>query len=242
MLKYCLDTHTHTLASGHAYSTIHEMVSFAKEKGLSLLAITDHAPAMPGTCHRFYFDNLKVYKGRDLGIELFLGVELNILDYEGHVDLDNTLLSKLDLRIASLHGPCYKIGTVEDNTNAYINAMKNPYIDILGHPDDGRIPVDYVRLVTAAKEHKIALELNNSSLKPGAFRENAYENALIYLKLCKEYNVPICLGTDSHVCYDIGDFAYAEKALAEVDFPEELILNTSVERFKNYLASRRNHQ
>ena len=52
MLKYCLDTHTHTVASGHAYSTIHEMVEFAKQKGLSLLAITDHAPTMPGSTHR----------------------------------------------------------------------------------------------------------------------------------------------------------------------------------------------
>ncbi len=240
MLKYCLDTHTHTLASGHAYSTIHEMVEFAKAKKLSLLAITEHAPSMPGTCHRFYFDNLKVYKNRDLGIELLLGVELNILDYEGHVDLDDTLLSKLDLRIASLHGPCYKIGNAKENTDAYIHAMENPYIDILGHPDDGRIPVDYPRLVEAAKKHGIALELNNSSLKPGSFRENAYENALIYLELCKEYEVPVSLGTDSHVCYDIGDFSYAEKAIQAVNFPEELILNTSVERFKTYLQSRRN--
>ncbi len=241
MPKYCLDTHTHTLASGHAYSTINEMVEAAKSKGLSLLAITEHAPAMPGTCHRFYFDNLKVFKGKDLGIELLLGVELNILDYDGHVDLDDTLLSKLDLRIASLHGPCFKIGNAEENTAAYIHAMENPYIDILGHPDDGRIPVDYPRLVEAAKKHGIALELNNSSLSPNSFRENAFENDLTYLKLCKEYSVPIAMGTDSHVCYDIGDFSYAEKVLKAADFPDELILNTSVERFKNYLNSRRNH-
>ena len=240
MLKYCLDTHTHTIASGHAYSTIHEMVEFAKQKGLSLLAITDHAPTMPGSTHRFYFDNLKVYNGKDLGIEVLFGVELNILDYEGHVDLDNTLLSKLGLRIASLHGPCYKIGNMKENTDAYVNAMKNPYIDILGHPDDSRIPVDYPRLVEEAKKHRIALELNNSSLNPSSFRQNAYENTLIYLKLCKEHGVPISLGTDSHVCYDIGDFSYAQKVLDEVDFPEELIINTSLERFKAYLASRRN--
>lgn len=240
MLKYCLDTHTHTLASGHAYSTINEMVEAAKAKGLSLLAITEHAPSMPGTCHRFYFENLKVFKGKDLGIELLLGVELNILDYEGHVDLENDLLSRLDLRIASLHGPCYPVGSAEENTNACIYAMKNPHIDIIGHPDDGRIPLHYETLVKAAKEHHIALELNNSSLSPQSFRANAAENALVYLKLCKEYGVPISLGTDSHVCFDVGNFCYAEELLKEVDFPEELILNTSVERFKNYLKTRRN--
>ncbi len=241
MLNFCLDTHTHTLASGHAYSTITEMIEAAKIKGLSLLAITEHAPAMPGTCHHFYFENLKVFKGKDFGIEVLFGVELNILDYEGHVDLDDSLLSRLDLKIASLHGPCFKIGTSKENTDAYIHTMENPYIDIIGHPDDGRIPVDYPRLVEAAKKHGIALELNNCSLSPNSFRKNAFENDLTYLKLCKEYGVPITLGTDAHVCYDIGDFSYAEKVLKEADFPEELVLNTSVERFKKYLETRRNH-
>ena len=44
-----LDTHTHTLASGHAYSTISEMIDAAAQKGLKLLGITEHAPAMPGS-------------------------------------------------------------------------------------------------------------------------------------------------------------------------------------------------
>ena len=42
-----LDTHTHTIASGHAYNTINEMVRSAADKGLKLLGITDHAPMMP---------------------------------------------------------------------------------------------------------------------------------------------------------------------------------------------------
>lgn len=44
---YVLDLHTHTYASGHAYNTMNEMAYAAKEKGLQLLGITDHAPAMP---------------------------------------------------------------------------------------------------------------------------------------------------------------------------------------------------
>lgn len=240
-MKFCLDTHTHTIASGHAYSTITEMIETAKAKGLSLLAITDHAPNMPGSTHRFYFDNMRVFKGREFGIEVLFGVELNILDQEGHVDFEDQLLEKLGLRIASIHGPCFKIGTNKENTDAYINAMKNRRIDIIGHPDDGRIPIDYPRLIEAAKKYDIALELNNSSLSPKTFRQNALENALTYVSLCKEYGVPITLGTDAHVCYDIGEFPYAEQVLEQVDFPEELILNTSLERFKNYLITRRNY-
>ena len=49
-MKNVLDVHTHTLASGHAYNTIMEMAKAASEKGMELLGITEHAPAMPGTC------------------------------------------------------------------------------------------------------------------------------------------------------------------------------------------------
>ena len=52
--------HTHTLANGHAYSTLAEMIQAAASKGLELYGCTDHAPAMPGTLGSFYFQNFKV--------------------------------------------------------------------------------------------------------------------------------------------------------------------------------------
>lgn len=237
-MKFCLDTHTHSIASGHAYNTMQEMITFAKEKGLELLAITEHAPAMPGTCHKYYFDNYRVLRDKDRGIHMLYGSELNIIDYNGTVDLPDDVLKGLDLCIASLHLPCCASGTAEENTNAYIGAMKNPYIHIIGHPDDSRYPLDYERLVKAASEHSIALELNNSSLNPNSFRIGARENALTYLKLCKNYSVPITLGSDAHCADDIGSFPYAEELLKAANFPKELVLNTSTEKFLEYLKSR----
>ena len=69
-MKYVLDVHTHTLASGHAYNTIREMAMAASEKGLELLGITEHGIAMPGTCNAFYFDNTKMlrFSARRAGI------------------------------------------------------------------------------------------------------------------------------------------------------------------------------
>ena len=43
-----LDLHTHTLVSGHAYCSLREMAKAAADKGLEVLGITEHAPAMPG--------------------------------------------------------------------------------------------------------------------------------------------------------------------------------------------------
>ena len=105
-MKNVLDVHTHTLASGHAYNTIMEMAKAASEKGMELLGITEHAPAMPGTCHEFYFLNLKVLKRSLYGITVLFGAEANIMDYNGKLDLREGILKKMDLVIASLHIPC----------------------------------------------------------------------------------------------------------------------------------------
>ena len=236
-----VDTHTHTIASGHAYNTIMEMASAAKEKGLKLLCITEHGIAMPDTCHKFYFENLRVVPRNIKGMELLLGTEANVIDYTGQLDMDDSLLKQMDIVIASLHMFCLKPGTVEENTNALIGAMKNPYVNIIGHPDDGRYPVDYESLVKAAKEHHVLLELNNNSLNPSGFRPNTRPNDITMLTLCKEYQVPISLGSDAHVFSDIANYKYAFEIIKEVDFPEELIANTSTEKFLALLSQKQDN-
>lgn len=234
-MKFVLDIHTHTLASGHSYSTIREMAHAANEKGLKLLGITEHAPKMPGSCHEFYFQNLKVVDRHMCGVELLLGSELNILDTDGRVDLPDSLLQKLDITIASLHVPCMTPGTQAENTRAYINAIKNPYINIIGHPDDRRYPVDYREIVLAAGEYHTLIELNNSSLTEGGARVNARPLDIELLGLCKEYNVPVVIGSDAHIDLAVGNHDLAEALLKETDFPEHLIVNQDVEFLKKYV-------
>ena len=167
MIKDVMDTHTHTLASGHAYSTIRENVAAAARKGLELLAVTEHAPRMIGSSQLIYFQNLKVIDRQAYEVELMMGVELNILDEKGTVDLPEATLKQMDLAIASLHIPCITPGSREYNTQACLNAMKNPHVHILGHPDDPRYPIDMRAVVQGAKEYGAMLELNESSLRPG---------------------------------------------------------------------------
>lgn len=238
-MKIEIDTHTHTLASGHAYNTIWEMAKEAAERGFKGLAITDHAPAMPGGPHAYYFQNLRVIPRKKYGIELLLGVELNIRNESGEIDMKEATLKEMDIRIASLHDSCYEGEKEKEKiTRAYVNAMENPYVDIIGHPDDDRVPVDLEELVLAAKRTGALLEVNNSSLRPTAFRVGARKNIKRLMELCKENNVMIVLGTDSHVDADIGDYTYTEEVLKETDFPEELIANTSLEKLKSLLKYR----
>ena len=231
-MKYqsVMDLHTHTVASGHAYCTLREMARAASDKGLELLGITEHAPKMPGTCHKFYFQNIKVVPREMYGIQLLLGSEVNILDAAGTVDLEQKTLEKLDVVIASLHVPCIRPGSRQENTEAYLNAMKNPCVNIIGHPDDGRYPVDYEQLAKKAKETGTVLEVNNGSLRPGGFRVDTRKNDLKMLEYCKKYEVPVTMGSDAHMDVDLADYSYALPVIEESHFPEELIVNTSLEK------------
>lgn len=224
-MKIYMDLHTHTVACGHGYSTLKENIEAAKERDLVYLGLSEHAPAAPGAPKPVFFSNYKCIPREYGNLHLLCGVEANIMDYEGSLDLEQHLLERMDYVIASMHVVCVKPGSREENTLASIHAMENPCVRILGHPDDSRYPLDYEELVKAAKREKVALELNNSSLNPQNPRQDVRENIKTMLKTCKKYDVPILMGTDSHICYTIGRFDEALAVLEEVDFPEELILN-----------------
>ena len=230
-----LDVHTHTIASGHAFSTIQEMAMGAKEKGIKLLGITEHAPGIPGTCETIYFRNLHIVPREMYRVNLILGAEINILNGEGNLDMDDELMSKLDIRIAGIHSLCYKWGTREENTHGMIKAISNPFINIISHPGDGTAELDFEPIVLAAKEHHTLLEINNSSLKPIRKKLSAKANNIEILKLCKRYDVPVILGSDAHISFDIANYEYLPPLLNETEFPDSLIINTSIERFKSYL-------
>lgn len=238
-MEYLLDVHTHTIASGHAYNTIMEMARSGFQKGLKLLGITEHAPMMPGSCQNIYFHNLIVMPKIIEGIEVMFGAELNILDFEGHTDLDLRSLQRLKLIIASLHSLCITPGNKKENTNAILGAMKNPFVNIIGHPDDGIYPLEYEAIVEMAKETNTLLEVNNNSLNPAGARKHTRENIIRMLELCKEYKQPIIMNSDAHVFSDVARHDFSETVIREVDFPEKLIVNRSVEVFKEYIGRKK---
>ncbi len=231
-----LDVHTHTIMSGHAYSTMQEMVTAAQQKHLDILGITEHAPGIPGTCHPIYFRNLHVVPRQYDGLRLLLGAELNILDTKGTLDLDEYYYKMLDLRIAGIHLLCWEGGTIEENTQGMINAIRNPWTQIISHPGDGTAELLFEPIVLAAKETKTLLEINNSSLNPVRKKETALKNNLEILRLCKQYEVPVILSSDAHISYAIADYSFIWPLLQETDFPDQLIMNYDTERFLEYIS------
>lgn len=236
MQRFKLDMHTHTVASGHAYSTVDENARFAAQNGLELLGITDHAPKMPGSTHPLYFLNLRIVPRELYGIRLMMGAELNIIDNTGRTDLKNNMIKKLDYAIASLHVPCIEPMDMDESTQAVIGAIKNPYINIIGHPCDPRYPLDIRAVVTAARDNNTLLEINNSSLDAGNSRAGGEGEILELIKECKRQSLPVILGSDAHFYSYIGGFGNILPLLEEADMPDELIINTSVKAFTDFIA------
>ncbi len=231
-----LDIHTHTVASGHAFSTLQEMARAAAEKKLQILGITEHAPSLPGTCAPIYFRNLHVVPRRMYGVELLLGAELNILDYQGTVDLDEAFYPMLDVKIAGIHSLCYTPGTIDENTSAMIGAIRNPHVNIISHPGDGTALIHFEPVVKAAKKYHTLLEINNSSLNPVRKKVSARQNNLEILALCKRYEVPVILGSDAHISFDIARYDHIYELLQLAEFPESLVVNDKVDFFRSFLA------
>lgn len=257
---FVLDVHTHSVSSGHyTEDTVTDMIKHASQMGLKLLGISEHGPKLPNSCGLSYFHSLALAPSKRMGISVLYGAEVNIMGsgntpvsrqnpvsgkgchpkagFASHsnLDLPDDVMKHLDYCIAGMHPPCFVPGTQEENTSAYIRAMENPYIRIIAHPDDEKYPVDYDRLMEAAMDFHVLLEINNSSLSPEGYRGNVKENDKAILRLCQKYRYPVLLSSDSHGSANIGDFSYAMALIREMGFPYELILNHSTEAFFRFL-------
>ena len=230
------DTHTHTIASGHAYSTLADIVRAAAEKKLKAVAITDHGPAMPNGAHDFHFMNSRIWPETLCGVRLLKGAEVNITDGDGNLDLAEDILRLTDLNIASIHQPTYH-GAIDRAglTRTVLRAMETPYIHVIGHPDDSRFPVDFTELARGASDTGTLLEVNNNSLRPESFRQNARGNCIEMLMQCEKFGAMVTVASDAHIDSDVGNFAYALEVLQETGFPERLIANTSLDKLLNAL-------
>ncbi|OPJ55924.1 phosphatase [Alkalithermobacter paradoxus] len=235
-MKFELDTHVHTIASGHGYSTVHDLVREAKSINLKMFALTDHGPAMPGGPHVYHIGNQKVIPRIIDGVFVLRGVEANIIDYDGKLDVPDDYLEELDLVIASLHDVCIKPGSKEENTRAIIKAMDNKYVDIIAHPGNPAFPIDEEKVLKAAKEKNVLIEINNSSF--GKSRPGSKENCIRIAKIAKEMNLNLAVGSDTHISFQLGKFDYVKEVFEQIGMSEDLIINTSIHKLINYLEQK----
>lgn len=225
-MNYSSDLHTHTIVSGHAYSTLLENIDYCSKNEIKILGTSEHGPLMPGAPHPWYFGNLKVVPRTINNVTILKGCEANILDIDGNLDMTDDLAKHLDYMIASFHEPIFPMTlSKEEKTLAILNVLdKNKKVEILGHLGNPNYQLDYEAVVKKAKEKNIMIEINNSSLM-GSSRIGSDLNCETIAKLCKKHGTKVILTSDAHMNIAIGNFEKGIELFKKIDMPEELIMN-----------------
>jgi putative hydrolase len=135
-----------------------------------------------------------------------------------------------------LHGNCIKPLDIESHTRTLIKAMENPYVDVIGHPDNIKFQVNIEEFVLAAKKFSKLIEINNHSF---VARKGSELNCIEILQMCKKHQVRIVCASDAHISYDVGNFSNIVNLIKESKIDEELIVNTSINKMLSYLKEKK---
>ncbi|HUF37646.1 MAG TPA: DNA polymerase/3'-5' exonuclease PolX [Anaerolineales bacterium] len=181
-------------------ATMREMAEAAIARGVKVLAITDHSYSL-GIVQGVRAEDLLRQREemdalqKDFGkkIRLLLGVELEIRA-DGTLDFEDDVLATLDIVVASLHVSLRQ--PREQITERLLNAIRNPHVDVIGHPTSRQIPdrdpadLDMDAVFAAAKEHDVALELNANPRR--------LDLKDVYVRRAMELGVKLSINTDAH--------------------------------------------
>lgn len=236
-MKLAVDTHTHTYASGHAYSTLVENAQAAAEQQLTMFCTTDHSESMPGAPHYWFFSNQRVLPRFLHGVAVVRGVESNILNTQGEIDIHPSVDQNLDWVIASFHEPVFRPATPDEHTEALVNVIRSGRVDALGHLGNPRFDFDFQSVIECAARHNVAIEINNSTLK-GHSRAGSIERCYDIAAIAKTCGAWITTGSDAHFCQDVGNLSLASELLDKVGVAPEQVITHSARQFLQFLALR----
>jgi DNA polymerase (family X) len=220
------DVHMHTVETD-GRNTIEEMAEAAKARGYKYMAITDHsknlafANGLDDKRAVEHIQRIRAVGKRMEGITIFAGIEVDILA-DGDLDLSDDVLAEMDIVIASVHSVFNQ--EPAKMTDRLVKAIENPNTSVIGHPT-GRLLLrrdsygfDMHAVLTAATEHKVAMELN------------AYPDRLdlndIHLRQAKQHGVKIVINTDSHHTSHMDKIRFGVLQARRAWLTKEDVLNT----------------
>ncbi|TLM85350.1 MAG: phosphatase [Actinobacteria bacterium] len=241
-MRLLADLHTHTVASGHAFSTVTELALAAHTKGIELIAVTDHGPSVPQGAHPWYFWNSKVIPSLLDGVRILKGCEANpSLDTENGIDLPDELLRLLDFVSVGFHPLTgFDDRDAGRNTEVLLRVMANPYVDQITHPGNHEeFPLRMDEVVEAAVRHNVILELNDHSFAPTSARALSSQREREFARAAFDAGAPIAIGSDAHYALHVGRFEAAAAAAEEIGIPRERIVNRDASSVLTFLAEKR---
>ena len=229
-----VDFHTHTLYSHCGIHTAQEVLAWARQLGMKGVAITDHGLAAGGRLNSPFFERFICPFPE---VKLLKGIECNLLDENGKIDLPSHYIQFLDIVLLGIHSNTPKGLSKEQYTLMLVNAIKsNRQVDLITHANEPNFPVDYEILASEAKKEGVLLELNNSK---NLYSRTSNNDTIELLRACKKNECPIAITSDMHAIHELGSDEAVRPILAEVNFPGSLIVNKTAEGAFKFIASRK---
>jgi putative hydrolase len=225
MLK--IDLHIHTIASGHAQNTILEFINQAKKLKMKVIGISDHGPGTTKLVSSSYFRTLSRIPAVVDGIRVLKGIEANIANENGDLDVDESVTNHLDYVAANFHdfGGFEDLGK-ERNTEAFIKVIKSGKIKIITHPTSTRpYETDLRKICEAACENNVLLELNLSRLSQRFLKPDTISNIKIMIEVAKKHGRKIIIGSDAHNIWELADDSLLIPIKEEIGLTDDLIIN-----------------
>ncbi|XNM67352.1 PHP domain-containing protein [Escherichia coli] len=219
---YPVDLHMHTVASTHAYSTLHDYIAEAKRKGIKLFAITDHGPDMADAPHYWHFINMRIWPRLVEGVGILRGIEANIKNTHGEIDCTcRSMLNSLDLIIAGFHEPVFPPKDKATHTEAMIATIASGAVHIISHPAILSFPLISLPLPRQRRSTTWRWKSITHPLFRRAF--GSEDNCRAVAAAVRDAGGWVALGSDSHTAFTLGEFSECRKILDAVDFPEERV-------------------
>ena len=232
-----VDLHTHTLFSACGLHTHIEILTRAKALGMTAVAVTDHGIAQSSRVPSPFYDRLNHPLD---GIRLLKGIECNLVDDQGTIDLPQGRLKYLDVVLLGIHPNTPKGLGKDAYTRMLIGAVdKNPAVDILTHLNDESYPVDFEAVILKAKERGIAIELNNSKT---LLQRSPDDLTRRLVATAMDIGSRMVVTSDMHALEELGLDDNVKPFLAEVGFPEERLVSLNAETTFAFLEERRENK
>ena len=221
MLK--VDLHIHTLASEDAQNTLLEQITQAKKMKMKIIGISNHGPGNDVTpVSDVHFRAMARVPKYVMGIRILKGIEANILDIKGTIDVTDRMLERLDYVMAGLHfHTVYRDQGVRKNTQAVLNAMKSGKIQILVHPCSRRFNVDIEKISQEACKRGVLLEINPHRLT----NDIEIQNLVKMIEVVRKNRQRLIIGSDAHNIWELADDSRILKIKKEIGLTDNLVIN-----------------
>lgn len=240
MLK--IDLHLHTVASGHAQSTILEYIEQAKKLNMDVIGISDHGPNNAETLTtEVYFRTLDRIPDVVDGIRVLKGIEANVINENGDIDASDKLIKRLDFVMANIHENAgYLDQGKERNTETMIKLIKSGKIKVITHLFATKAyDIDIEKVAEEACKNNVLLEINLSYLKGRKVQSFTIPNLKVMIDVVRKNGKKLILGTDAHNIWELGDDSSLAPIKEEIGLTDDIVINNYSEELFEFLGVER---